>query len=117
MGYKMNLELSTSQQCIIYSFMALLFLLCSQNALAASGTGTDAIASVLCVIVTALQGTIGKGVATIAIVVLGIGLFLGKLSWPLAVATAIGIGMIFGASDMVSWISSGASKDQVCPTS
>lgn len=69
-----------------------------------SGSG-DAIASVLCVIVNALQGAIGKAVATIAIVVLGIGLFLGKLSWPLAVATAIGIGMIFGATNLVGWIS------------
>ncbi len=70
-----------------------------------AGTGSgDAIAATLCVIVNALQGAIGKAVATIAIVVLGIGLFLGKLSWPLAVATAIGIGMIFGASELVGWI-------------
>ncbi len=81
-----------------------------------SGSG-DAIGSVLCVIVGALQGTIGKAVATIAVVVLGIGLFLGKLSWPLAVATAIGIGMIFGASELVTWISSstGNSGTGGCP--
>jgi type IV secretion system protein VirB2 len=72
-----------------------------------SGGSGDAIATVLCTIVNALQGGIGKAVATIAIVVLGIGLFLGKLSWPLAVATAIGIGMIFGASELVGWISTG----------
>lgn len=76
------------------------------SAPAGSGASGDAIASVLCTIVCALQGGIGKAVATIAIVVLGIGLFLGKLSWPLAVATAIGIGMIFGASELVGWISS-----------
>src|SRR3989338_1739580 len=68
---------------------------------------SDAIANTLCIIVGALQGGIGKAIATIAIVVLGIGLFLGKLSWPLAVATAIGIGMIFGASELVTFISGG----------
>jgi type IV secretion system protein VirB2 len=90
----------------------LLTLLIPNTSFASSSTGTtgsgDAIASVLCTIVTALTGTIGKAVATIAVVVLGIGLFLGKLSWPLAVATAIGIGMIFGATDLVNWISTGA---------
>ncbi len=66
---------------------------------------SEPIGETLCLISKSLQGPIGKSVATIAVVVLGIGLFLGKLSWPLAVATAIGIGLIFGASEMVSWIS------------
>ena len=67
----------------------------------------DAISKVLCNVVKQLNGPIGKGIATIAIIVLGIGLFLGKLSWGLAVATAIGIGMIFGAAQIVVWISAG----------
>ncbi|MFV9875778.1 MAG: TrbC/VirB2 family protein [Rickettsiales endosymbiont of Dermacentor nuttalli] len=67
----------------------------------------DAISRVLCNIVKQLNGPIGKGISTIAIIVLGIGLFLGKLSWGLAVATAIGIGMIFGATQIVAWISKG----------
>lgn len=79
----------------------------SQNPSSISGNDDqgDVIASTLCIITKALKGPIGKAVATIAIVVLGIGLFLGKLSWPLAVATAIGIGLIFGSSEMVTWVS------------
>jgi type IV secretory pathway VirB2 component (pilin) len=70
-----------------------------------NGGSNEPIAATLCLISNALQGPIGKTVATIAVVVLGVGLFLGKLSWPLAVATAIGIGLIFGSSEMVSWLS------------
>lgn len=70
----------------------------------------DTIAQTLCIIVKALQGSIGKAIATIAIVVLGVGLFLGKLSWPLAVAIAIGIGLIFGSSEMVTWLSNQSSS-------
>lgn len=71
---------------------------------------SDTIANTLCIITQALQGDIGKAIATIAIVVLGVGLFLGKISWPLAVATAIGIGMIFGAAELVQWLSSNSSQ-------
>jgi len=70
--------------------------------------GPDAITGVLCTVITALTGTIGKAVATIAIVVLGMGLFLGKLNWPLAIATAIGIGLIFGAPQVASWLGGSA---------
>jgi len=72
---------------------------------AAASSAGGGIAQVLTNVVNALTGPIGKTVATIAVVVLGIGLFTGKLSWPLALATAIGIGMIFGASSIVTWLS------------
>ena len=99
--------------CLVIAFSMVL----PNTAFAASDSG-DAIATVLETVVCALTGGIGKAVATIAIVVLGIGLFLGKLSWPLAVATAIGIGMIFGASEIVGWISKGttaAKSGYTCP--
>lgn len=69
---------------------------------------TNGITNVLCNVVNQLQGGLGKAIATIAIIVLGIGLFLGKLSWPLALVTAIGIGMIFGAANIVDWVGQGA---------
>jgi type IV secretory pathway VirB2 component (pilin) len=70
------------------------------------------IASTMCKITKSLTGPIGKAVATIAVVVLGIGLFLGKLSWGLAIATAMGIGLIFSASSIVNWL--GGSNAQSC---
>lgn len=70
----------------------------------ASGTNSSGIADVVCKIVGELQGPLGRGVGMIAVIVLGIGLFLGKLSWALAVATAIGIGLIFSAGKVVNWL-------------
>jgi type IV secretory pathway VirB2 component (pilin) len=43
----------------------------------------------------------------IALVALGIGIFLGKLSWPLALATAVGITFIFSAGSIVGWLTAG----------
>jgi type IV secretory pathway VirB2 component (pilin) len=71
-----------------------------------------AITKVLCNVVGQLQGGLGKAIATIAIIVLGISLFLGKLSWPLALVTAIGIGMIFGAANIVEWVGDGTGNTQ-----
>ncbi len=104
---KIKLDNNLSQRlCMVFAFLYLI--LVGQEAFASQ---QDAITQVLCNVIGQLQGGIGKGIATVAIVVLGIGLFLGKLSWPLAVATAIGIGLIFGAAGIVSWISSGAGNN------
>ncbi len=97
-------EIFYQKLCVFFALITLV--ISCQEAFA--NTNTDAISDVLCNVINQLQGGIGKGIATIAIVVLGIGLFLGKLSWPLAIATAIGIGLIFGAAGIVGWISPGS---------
>jgi type IV secretory pathway VirB2 component (pilin) len=72
----------------------------------------NAIVTVLCNIVNLLTGSIARGVAMIAIVVVAVGLFMGKFSWGVGLATAIGIAMIFGASTVVDWLSNGISIGQ-----
>jgi len=62
---------------------------------------SDAITATLCRVVAMLTGTIGQAVATIGVVVLGMGLFTGKLSWTTAIATALGIGLMFGSASIV----------------
>ncbi len=89
------------------SFIALLFITMIIYATPEAFAAEDALTGTLCNVVNALQGTLGKAIATIAVIVLGVGLFLGKLSWPLAIATAIGIGLIFGATSIVEWVSAG----------
>jgi len=69
----------------------------------------NAIVTVLCNIVKLLTGSIAKAVAIIAIVVVAVGLFMGKFSWGVGLATAIGISMIFGASSVVGWLAKGIS--------
>lgn len=70
-----------------------------------AGTSDDGISEVLCLIVTKLTGPIGKATAMIALVVLGIGIFLGKLSWQLCLGVSVGITFIFAAGKIINWLS------------
>lgn len=71
---------------------------------AAHATNDDfgGVGAQLCKIVHAITGKVGRAIATIAVVFLGIGAFFGKVTWGLAVAVSIGIFAIFGASTIVS---------------
>lgn len=63
-----------------------------------------------------LSGGIARGIATIAIFAVGVGLFLGKLNWGIAAATAPGVGIIFSAPKLVAFLS-GSDANSNCPTS
>jgi type IV secretory pathway VirB2 component (pilin) len=85
----------------------------------AGGTNTDIagggpIGTVLCNVVKVLTGKVGKGIATVAIVFLAIGLFLGKLSWGVALATAVGIAGIFGSAQIVDILGGSTAAAQTC---
>lgn len=86
-------------------------------AFAQAAAGTDVIGNTLCALVNNVSGGIAKAVATLAIFAVGIGLFMGKLSWGTAALTAAGVGVIFGAGKLVSWLSAGAAGNSNCPTS
>ena len=75
-------------------------------AAAAGGGGSSdaapsAIANVLCDVVGWFTGQIGAGIATLAIIVIGIGALMGKVSWGMAIIVGIGVGVIFGAGSIV----------------
>jgi len=97
--------------CVVSMILSLPF---DSMAATINSGSAGGIAGTMCKITSALTGPIGKGIATIAVVVLGIGLFLGKLSWGLAMATAVGIGMIFSAGTIVSWL--GGNSDTCAST-
>jgi type IV secretory pathway VirB2 component (pilin) len=65
------------------------------------------IGSAMCTIVEWFNGSTGKAIATIAIIVLGIAAFFGKVTWGMALMFAIGIFAIFGAANIVNAIASG----------
>ena len=60
--------------------------------------------SSICRIVQALQGNIGRGIATIAVIFLGIGAFFGKVNWGLAIMVAGGVILIFGAAEITDTV-------------
>ncbi|MBI1328153.1 MAG: conjugal transfer protein TrbC [Alphaproteobacteria bacterium] len=64
----------------------------------------------LCIIVEALQGEVGKAIATIAVLILGIGAFFGKVNWGIAIMFAVGIVAIFGAAEIAAEFADGSSS-------
>jgi type IV secretory pathway VirB2 component (pilin) len=87
----------------------------SDYAFAADPADNDVIGQTLCRLVQNLKGGIARGIATIAIFSVGVGLFLGKLNWGIAAATAAGVGIIFSAPQLVAFLS-GDAANATCET-
>ncbi|HEU5047437.1 MAG TPA: TrbC/VirB2 family protein [Rickettsiales bacterium] len=68
---------------------------------AAHATTNNAIEQVFCNVVAVLNGPTGKAIATVAIIAVGIGALLGKISWGMALIVALGVALIFGAGTIV----------------
>ncbi len=65
------------------------------------------ISNIICGAVNQLTGTIGRSIAILIIISLAISLFLGKVSWGMAIAVAVGMGILFGAKDVVNLLAGG----------
>jgi len=74
---------------------------CNSAAPTPPSTG-NAIADVLCYIVMILYGPAGKALATIAVVMMGFGALMGKVSFTQAFIVAVGIAVTFGAPQIVT---------------
>ena len=70
--------------------------------------------NVLCTVVGWFTGNTGKGLATIAITVIGIGALLGKVSWGMAIIVGIGVAIVFGAAGIVDTMGAGGGSTQTC---
>ena len=73
-------------------------------ALAGPNQDSNAIQQVFCNVVTAMTGLTGKAIATVAIIAVGVGALLGKISWGMALIVTLGIGLIFGAATIVNML-------------
>ncbi|MDX1975986.1 MAG: TrbC/VirB2 family protein [Rickettsiales bacterium] len=58
--------------------------------------------NVLCNAADFAKGNLGKGLATVGILILGIGALLGKVSWGLAITVGVGIAALFNAPGIVN---------------
>ena len=63
----------------------------------------------LCNVANWFKGPIGRGIATLAIIVIGVGALMGKVSWGMAIIVGIGIAVIFGAPTIVNELGAGGS--------
>jgi type IV secretion system protein VirB2 len=78
---------------------------------AAAPAAGDGVSNALCAVITSIQGGIGLAIATIAIMVIGFGALMGKVSWGTAIIVLTGIGIIFGAASLVNLV---APKTTTC---
>lgn len=81
---------------------------------ASTGGGIE---GVLCRVVEWFQGGVGKALATLGIIVIGVGALMGKVSWGMAIIVGIGVGVIFSAGTIVDILSGGSSTGVGCSTS
>ena len=81
--------------------------------------GSASIVKVICNVIEIAQGNTGKTISILVVISMAIGLFLGKITWGVAIAVAVGMGILFGANTMVGFISNTGtgSADNPCQTS
>lgn len=100
--------------CIIFALTSIALIL-PEAALATNTTSTNTtLDNTICKVVNTLTGRTGKAVATIGVFFLGIGLFLGKMSWATALAIGLGIAAIFGAGTVINWIGGTGATSASC---
>lgn len=61
-----------------------------------------ALTNVLCGVVGWFTGAVGAGIATLAIIIIGVGALLGKVSWGMAIIVGLGVAIVFGAGTIVT---------------
>lgn len=59
---------------------------------------------VMCDLVEWITGPTGRALATLAIIIIGVGALMGKVSWGMAIIVAIGIAIVFGAPQILNLI-------------
>lgn len=102
-------KFSNYNSIIFYLYILFYIVSFTNQSFAATTTTNDVIGNTLCnVVVNLTSGGIAKSVATIAIFAIGIGLFLGKVNWALALSTTAGVGIIFSATALINWITGGS---------
>jgi type IV secretion system protein VirB2 len=108
----MNTQLSQTWQACLLVMLTVFVAMLPDLALAADPSDTP-MGNVLCTVKNWFTGNTGKGLATIAITVIGIGALLGKVSWGMAIIVGIGVAIVFGAAGIVDAMGAGATGGAV----
>ena len=103
-SYFIRKNLSTILMCLVMLYGSVF------PSIASATTGTAAITNVICRATNELTGPVGRAIAIVIIASLAISLFLGKVSWGLAIATIIGLSILFGAQSIVQLLTGNSSS-------
>lgn len=71
--------------------------------------GPQRITSTICEVVNWFIGPVGTAIATLAIIIIGVGALMGKVSWGMAIIVGLGVAVIFGAPQIASLLGADAS--------
>lgn len=94
------------KMCMI-AFVAFTMFLSAPIANVKAQASNDMVTQTLCNTVNTLTGGIGKAISIIIVISLAFGLFLGKVSWGMAIGVAAAMGALFGSRDLVALIAGG----------
>ena len=89
------------QRQLLFVMLAALLLMLMMQASYATNTPMG---NVLCNIVFMVYGNLGRGLACLAVIIIGVGATLGKTSWGLAMTVGVGIAVIFNAEAVVGYL-------------
>lgn len=67
-----------------------------------AAAAANPIGDTLCAVVQWFTGTVGAGIATLAVIIIGIGALMGKVSWGMAIIVGLGVAVIFGAYPLIT---------------
>jgi type IV secretion system protein VirB2 len=98
---KLNVSMNKMSTMALALLAAYAVMLLPMDAAAQIATPTG-LSSVLCSVVAWMTGGLGAAIATLAIIVIGVGALMGKVSWGMAIIVGIGIGVVFGAPSIVA---------------
>lgn len=68
------------------------------------GNSTTELEEVVRRAIQMITGRIGKAIAILAVIIVGVGALYGKVSWPLAVIVGLGVALIFGSFTVLKQI-------------
>ena len=102
--YQPRYSLEFSFRTLAFVLLAFLLLTNYEIALAGSSKETDPIGYQLCQIVTVMSSGTAKAIAIVALIAVAIGMFMGKINWGVALTTAAGVIVMFGAPAIVKFL-------------
>lgn len=99
-------QLNLTWQVCLFVMLSAVAIMAPDLALAQTATNSS-LGNTLCMVSGWFLGNTGRGLATIGIIIIGIGALLGKVSWGMALIVGVGVALIFGASGLVTSLGGG----------
>jgi type IV secretion system protein VirB2 len=98
---------------IAFAFMACAAAL-TMPEIALAANADNPISETLCSVVGWFTGAVGAGIATLAVIIIGVGALLGKVSWGMAIIVGLGVAIIFGAPEVIDSLAPGGGWSGDC---